>query len=63
MKIEIVGTNTATTAAVNVVANATFGNQHFAPRSQGRGGVMGRLRGDSSSMWRGAKDRVERSCR
>ncbi|CAJ1955764.1 unnamed protein product [Sphenostylis stenocarpa] len=45
MKVEIVGTNIATHAAVPTV-NGTFGNSSGPPRSgQGRSGPLGRLRG------------------
>ncbi|XP_043690257.1 THO complex subunit 4A-like [Telopea speciosissima] len=46
MKIEVVGTNVVTPAAVPPVPNGVFGNSSAVPRSgQGRGGAMGRLRG------------------
>ncbi|XP_034688044.1 THO complex subunit 4A isoform X2 [Vitis riparia] len=48
MKIEIVGTNIATPAAVPPVTNGTFGNSNGGLRSaQGRGGSQGRPRGGS----------------
>jgi THO complex subunit 4 len=46
MKIEIVGTNIATPAALPPPTNGMFGDQNGAPRSQGRsGGATGRPRG------------------
>ncbi|KAF8402863.1 hypothetical protein HHK36_010955 [Tetracentron sinense] len=46
MKIEIVGTNITTPAAVLPATNGILGNPNGVPRSgQGRGGAMGRLRG------------------
>ncbi|KAA8518881.1 hypothetical protein F0562_016345 [Nyssa sinensis] len=53
MKVEIVGTNIATPAAVPPATIGMYGNQNGAPRSnQGRGGVMGRLRGGSRGVRR-----------
>ncbi|KAL6987560.1 hypothetical protein U1Q18_013306 [Sarracenia purpurea var. burkii] len=45
MKIEIIGTNIATPAALPPSTNGMFGDQNGAPRSQGRGGAIGRTRG------------------
>ncbi|KAL7201761.1 hypothetical protein ACSBR1_033457 [Camellia fascicularis] len=48
MKIEIVGTNIET-PAVPPSSNGSFGNSNGVPRSgQGRGGLMGRIRGGNS---------------
>ncbi|XP_077214401.1 THO complex subunit 4A-like [Tasmannia lanceolata] len=49
MKIEIVGTNVVTPAAVPQVTNGIFGSPNGIPRStQGRGAAMGRPRGGGS---------------
>ncbi|KAM7464082.1 hypothetical protein LguiA_032203 [Lonicera macranthoides] len=46
MKIKIVESRNAATVAMTVSTNSSYGNQSGAPgRSQGRGGVMDRLRG------------------
>ncbi|CAK9188173.1 unnamed protein product [Ilex paraguariensis] len=54
MKIEILGTNIATAAAaVPPATNVMKESHNGAPRSQGRGGYMGRPRGGSGGLRRG----------
>uniref|UniRef100_A0A5B7APA5 Putative THO complex subunit 4A-like isoform X1 n=1 Tax=Davidia involucrata TaxID=16924 RepID=A0A5B7APA5_DAVIN len=53
LKIEIVGTNIATPAAVPPATNGMYGRQNGAPRSnQGRGSARGRFRGGSRGIRR-----------